>query len=65
VHIVIFENAIDTFLLDALFAAPGAVFPKFYGGVLTERLKPRWSCLYMDVILLGHINLPLQLMILD
>jgi hypothetical protein len=58
VHIFVVEDSIDAFLLDALFATPGAVFPKFYGGIFAERLKPRWSCLDMDVILLGHTILP-------
>jgi hypothetical protein len=52
--IIVFEDAVDAFFLNTLFAAPGAIFPEFNRGILADGMKPWWRCFYGYMVFLGH-----------
>ena len=51
--IIIPENSIDTFFLDALFTAAGTVFPELNRGVFADWVVPWLCCFYRNMILFG------------
>jgi hypothetical protein len=57
VQVVVLENSVNTFFLDARSATAGAVFPEFHRGILTDGMIPWIGGLQGNMILLRHLTL--------